>query len=101
MSRFNKTKKNLKTVSLECHNVTYHGIHYWYKSKFEKLGWMILAKKYGHNDKVMEYKNSIKRLQCSIEKKIKDIRDVDKKNDLKIMLENLDFLMEHVEKDFP
>jgi len=85
---------------MECCDVTYHGIHLWYKHKFEKLGWMILAKKHGHNDKIMEYKNSIKRLHCSIEKKMKQIRDTDKRNDLKIMLENLEFLMEHVDKDF-
>ena len=31
---------------------------------------------------------------------MKQIRDTDKRNDLKIMLENLEFLMEHVDKDF-
>ena len=45
------TRKNYN-YSLE---TTFHGLHKWQEAKFEKLGWMILAKSKGHMDKVMAY----------------------------------------------
>ena len=90
----------MKKYINNCHESTFHGLNTWYKNKFEKLGWMILAKKYGYNEKIDEYKNSLYRLKCSIEKKIKTLNDVDKRNDLAIMLDNLMSLIKHVEKDF-
>ena len=84
----------------ECCDVTFHGIHKWYTAMFEKLGWMILAKDKGLNDNIIHYKYSVKLLQQSIEKKIKDAKDSDKKADLKIMLHNVKALVKHVNKDF-
>jgi hypothetical protein len=60
---------------------------------------MILAKHHGIDDKIISYKNAIERLKCTIEEKIKNTRDHDKKTDLKIMHGELLVLMEHVEKD--
>lgn len=78
---------------------TFDGLHHWFKHVFEHLGWMILAKERGMNDKTMVYKNSIKRLKESIEYKIKQIHDKDKKEDLKIMWHNVNTLMKHAEMD--
>ena len=84
-----------------CCDATFRGLQEWYKAKFEKLGWMILAKERGMNDKVMEYQNSIKRLEKSIEHKLQyHTKDSDRKDDLKIMLENVAVLKQHVDKDF-
>ena len=79
-----KTKKN-RVV----HDVTFQGLNEWYKRKFEKLGWMILAKRDGYMDKVMAYENSIKRLHTAIGQKIEDIHDKDTMADLYIMKENV------------
>jgi hypothetical protein len=79
---------------------TFHGLGEWYKVKFEKLGWMILAKEHGMYDKVSEYQNSLKRLKRELERKIKSVRDKDKKDDLGIMHHNVEILIEHVAKDF-
>jgi len=93
-----KTQKHREPSSV--HPVTFHGLQEWYKAKFEKLGWMILAKRDGYMDKVMTYQNSLKRLQIAIDDKIKEMRDKDKKDDLMIMKENVETLLEHVKKDF-
>ena len=103
--RKNPTKMNISRKNNICKRfcceATYYGLQEWYKMKFEKLGWMILAKERGMEDKVMEYKNSLNRLEKSIEHKLKyHTKDVDRKDDLKIMLENVAILKEHVEKDF-
>ena len=92
-----KTRKNYKN---NCIDATFHGLQEWYKAKFEKLGWMILAKERGMMDKVLSYQNSIHRLHSTLEHKIKQIRDKDKKEDLIIMKNNVEILLEHVKKDF-
>lgn len=79
---------------------TYHGLYSWYKLKFEKLGWMLLAKHEGHTAKIKEYKEGINHLKNAIEEKIAHTRDLDKKDDLKILHKNVMVLLKHVEKDF-
>lgn len=83
------------------HEHTCHGLHKWYVGMFEKLGWMILAQRNGWHDKVMTYKNSVQRLEEAIVEKHKHTKDADRKADLKIMLENVQCLKEHVHSDFP
>ena len=95
-----KTRKNLPLLEEECCEATYHGLNEWYKAKFEKLGWMLLAQKYGMTDKVMSYQNSIKRLHVALDQKMRKMRDKDKKDDLILMKKNVEFLMEHVKSDF-
>jgi predicted ATP-binding protein involved in virulence len=82
------------------HKATFHGLHKWYESTFEKLGWMILAKKHGYHEKIMVYKMGIQHLKMALEEKIKSVQEKDRKDDLKIMLDNVLTLEEHVSKDF-
>ena len=79
---------------------TMHGIHVWYKSMFEQLGWMVLADKKGYTDKIISYKSSILRLKDALEYKMKHVSEKDRKDDLRIMQENLMILHDHVDKDF-
>jgi len=67
---------------------------------FQNLGWMILAKDHGFNDKIAEYKKSIQRLKEGLEKKLKEVENNDKRQDLEIMLRNVGILMKHAHKDF-
>jgi len=92
-----KTRKNHLNVP---HEHTSHGLHKWYVSMFEKLGWMLLAQRNGWNDKVMTYKNAVHRLEEAILFKHQHTKDSDKKMDLKIMLENVKVLKEHIHQDF-
>jgi len=92
-------KSNSKKIG-ECCEMTFAALQKWYSSEFEKLGWMILAENRGMNEKVNSYKTSLKYLLHSLELKMKDLKDVDKKHDLKLMIYNVDVLMKHVNKDF-
>lgn len=80
--------------------ITMESLHDWYKTMFEKLGWMILAKHRKYTDKIAAYKNGIKRLKYELEQKIDQVENQDNKTDLKIMHHNVCLLMEHANKDF-
>jgi hypothetical protein len=94
--RRNKTRK----VREKCCPATTRAIHRWYDQMFEHLGWMILAKSKGYNDKVSTYKNSLNRLRQAIEMKLGQVHDLDKKDDLQILHNNVMILMDHVKRDF-
>jgi hypothetical protein len=96
-----RTRKHHGTAHHEgaC-GITFHGLHNWYISKFEKLGWMVLAQERGHHDKIACYKKSIQRLKKELEAKMETIENHDKKTDLKLMHHNICVLMEHANKDF-
>jgi len=98
--RHNKHTRNKKGDGCCCEH-TFCGLGHWHKAMFEKLGWMILAQKMGHTDKIQTYRNSIRRLKEAIEHKLKHhTHDYDRKEDLKIMAEHVCVLEEHVNKDF-
>jgi hypothetical protein len=80
---------------------TMYGLQQWYVAMFEKLGWMILAKSKGHmEDKIVSYKLSLNRLEEKIRCKINTTYDMDKQIDLKLMLQDVSVLIDHVHKDF-
>jgi predicted ATP-binding protein involved in virulence len=97
----NKQNRSKKQHHQVCCETTFHGLQEWYKKKFEKLGWMILAKEKGQNDKIMEYIQSVNRLEKAIENKLKHTKDSDKKDDLNIMLHDVMILKQHLHEDFP
>lgn len=99
-----KTKRNRKrsgTKKNYCKNpATMNGLNEWYNHMFKDLGWIVLAKRKGHmNDRVISYKHSLKRLQEKLKCKINEVNCPDKKNDLTIMLSNVNILLSHAMKD--
>lgn len=94
----NRTRSN--HIAKVAHEHTYDGLHKWYVGMFEKLGWMLLANKNGWDDKIITYKNSVHRLEEAIFFKHNNTTDPDRKMDLKIMLENVHVLKEHIDHDF-
>ena len=85
----------------KCKNdATFVWLNVWFKAEFEKLGWMVLARKKGYDEKVNDYINSVKRLYYQLDCKIKDTKDHDKKQDLLIMHKDVKCLMDHIHKDF-
>jgi hypothetical protein len=94
-----RTLKNRK-IPGKVGDVTMKGINKWFKSAFEKLGYMILAKSKGMTDKIQVYINSVHRLRQAIEDKKNKVYDADKVEDLRIMSAHLDVLLKHIHKDF-
>ena len=94
-----RTLKNRK-IPGKVGDVTLKGINKWFKSVFEKLGYMIIAKSKGMSDKIQVYINSVHRLKEAIEDKKTKVYDADKVEDLRIMSSHLDILLKHIHKDF-
>jgi len=97
-----KTIKTIKTKKFKSckHNATYIGLHQWFKSDYEKLGWMVLAKSKGMHEKVRAYVHSVQRLHDHLECKIRDTMDKDRLDDLTIMLNDVKVLLHHCKRDF-
>ncbi len=91
-----KNKNSLRRTSKS----TFHGLHNWHNHLFTHLGWMVLAKERGYSDKIMTYKSSIHRIKTELEKKIHDLTDSDRKEDLRILYHNICVLEKHANMDF-
>ena len=100
VSKRTKNNKTVKSYEYKCCDATFDGIHGWYKAVFEKLGWMVLAKSKNMSEKVAHYKHSIERLKTAIIQKKENTRDIDKVNDLDILLNDVEVLLSHANKDF-
>ena len=68
--------------------MTKHALQIWYKSMFEKLGWMILAKAKDHEYKISCYKRGVKEL----------IKHADRLHDINVIKMNTVFLDKFVTK---
>ena len=75
----------------------------WYKAEFEKLGWMVLAAERDKHDDLMKrkvalYKDVLLRLKDKLECKMITVEEKDRRNDLEIMLRDLNVLISFVNK---
>jgi hypothetical protein len=77
---------------------TMKGLYSWYHAKFEKLGWMVLAKAKGHDSKIAEYKRGLQRLMKSIEHVMAEYKDPDRIHDLRVLHMNTAALIDFVHK---
>jgi len=78
---------------------TFSGVSYWYKDVMERLGWTIIAKAKGYNDKVVAYKNSIRRLLATIDSITEEYENHNRKHDLNVMRMNVNELQRFVTKN--
>lgn len=85
-------------ISGKQHPATFHGLHHWLVYKFEKLGWMCLAKHHGHSLKINAYMDSIKNLRASLEKKLNELEEKDRKDDIQILHHNVCVLQRSAHK---
>jgi hypothetical protein len=74
------------------HEATNCGLQRWMVAKYEKLGWMCLAKQHGNMLKIEAYLESLRCLMASLEKKMKEVEEKDRKDDLAITLNNTKLL---------
>lgn len=88
------TRKN----RLPRYSATMPGLVMWHKAMFEKMGWMILAKAKGMNDKVRAYKTGVDDLVKSLQQMSKEYEDHNRKHDLNVMLMQAKLLQKSVHK---
>jgi hypothetical protein len=69
-----------------------YGISKWYKSEFEKLGWMVIAYKNNNMEKIDQYKKSIQHLLDAYDELYSLYNDNDKKYDILVMKKNTEIL---------
>jgi hypothetical protein len=81
-------------------DVTLHGLEKWTCHLYEQLGWMSLAYKSKNEDKVGSYLISIKKLQKSIQSRLKIIISEDAKLDLQNLLSKVEHLLKVTSKLF-
>ena len=83
------------------YDISYPGIVNWYKTVFEKLGYMVLAHKHHHYDETHSYKICIINLLKAIEENM-SMNNIssDRKHDYEVMYRNVKILYHHAKKDF-
>uniref|UniRef100_A0A6C0KTR9 Uncharacterized protein n=1 Tax=viral metagenome TaxID=1070528 RepID=A0A6C0KTR9_9ZZZZ len=82
------------------HDVTYHGLHKWTCSAFERFGWMTLAARDHHKYKIDDFKLELLHLKTALENKIGKTEENDRRYDLHILHKNVDCLISNVNKLF-
>ena len=94
------SKKVVSKKMNECCEMTFCALSCWYRTEFEKLGWMILAHNKGMHEKVREYMHGVQRLHDHVECKIQTTMDKDRLDDLTILLQDVKVLLAHCKRDF-
>jgi hypothetical protein len=94
------SKRSAKNKTKKMCNTTFHGLHKWKKHAFEHLGWMVLLHKKKQNPAMVEgYKKSLESLKCSLETALVELKEPDRKRDIKIMWDDVNILIDHAKKD--
>jgi hypothetical protein len=83
-----------------CKNKSTYGLHQWFKSEFEKLGWMVLANELNMHEKIHDYMHSVQRLHDHLECKVHETKDPDRRDNLIIMMNQVKILLKHCKRDF-
>ena len=98
-----KTRKHSShrkmTMKLPRYAATMHGINEWHEYAFEKLGWMVLAKAKGYNDKIVQYKKMLDHLLKTTEHVMEEYESMNRKHDLKVVHMNVECLKAFVQKN--
>jgi hypothetical protein len=95
-----KNRRESKTMKLPKYSSTFYAVTKWHKKMFEKLGWMVLAQAKGDTYKVEAYKQSLDKLEKTLEHLMTEYENHNRLHDLRVMLMNVRVLKEHVRKDF-
>ena len=79
------------------YHTTVHGLEKWHQRMFEKLGWMVLAKRDKRKHKLMAYKEGVAHLHKAITERLAIIQDPDNKYDLEQLLFNVHSLQQTIQ----
>jgi len=79
---------------------TMYDLYHWTKAMYENYGWMILAMKRGHFEKVHAYVTSLRHLMSALNKKIRQMKERDRKDDLRVLKRKVAVLAAKAVKNF-
>ena len=77
---------------------TMFGVNRWFRTMYEKLGWIVIAKAKGLNHKVVEYKRNLARLVRMIEQLMSEYMNVNRIHDLRVLHMEAKALLAYVNK---
>lgn len=80
------------TRKLPRYAATMKGVHEWYVSIFEKLGWMVIAAAKGKTYKIKTYKQSVDELIKTLMHIRSEYESQNRKHDLNVMIMNVEAL---------
>ena len=98
LSTCNFSNDKKECMNGKSYDVTYHGLHYWLRAKYEKLGWMCLARNHENTFKIKCYMDSIHNLKTSLETKLNEMQEDDHKKDIQIMINDVCTLQQMAHK---
>ena len=93
------------SIEILSDNMTFHGLHCFFKHLFQNLGWMILIKEEHPNeqytiDKINTYIGSIKKLHRALKNQDRlQIRTSSEMYDIEVMTKKVEILLSHAMKD--
>jgi len=99
-SHHTKTRHSkVEQIAMDPKARTMCGLNHWYVHLFKHFGWMVLEKSRGNHIKIEAYKDSTNRFLQSLEFRLKNIREFDRKEDLMIMMSNVEILKKFIDKE--
>jgi hypothetical protein len=78
---------------------TFESLSSWYIYIFQNFGWMVLEKERGNHLNMQSYKDSTNRLLQSLKFKLNNIHEYDRKEDILIMINNIQTLQKFIDKE--
>ena len=79
---------------------TYSEVKHWYKKSIQKAGDVLICHELGHDhEKLPDYINMLQRLIEALNLKRNGVTDIDKISDINIMIEHINVLLSHMNRD--
>lgn len=96
----NSTFRRTGGGKLPKHAATMYELNKWHKRLFEELGWMILAKAKGYNEKIVQYKKGFNHFLKAVDHISSEYENQNRKHDLSVLRMNIEelkrFVMKHL-----
>lgn len=86
-TKHNKSKKRIP--NRHCENYSRSGLQTSFQHSVTHFGWAVLAKSKEIHDKVVSYKKSLDRLDCSLDHALQNVHDPDSRHDIQSLKVNL------------
>jgi len=82
---------------MQSDHITFIDLHNWYCKELKNLGWLVLARSHGNHEKVWAYRKTLEHLLAVIEMKSKEVSFNGPMGELKIMSNNIKYILAFVD----